>query len=105
MAPWPTSKQLSERTDIIKELKGPDGIILELDSSEICPDDPGNGTPCIVRYKGGSSTLTCAECTGYVDGGRNGDIEISQSALNWLGSHEVESEVEAMYEAGEDADW
>jgi len=29
-------------------LKGPEGLIIKLDSDQIFPDDPGQGTPAMV---------------------------------------------------------
>ena len=90
---------------MIKKLKGPDGIVLELDSSQIFPDDPGQGTPAMVEYKGGYATFNCAQSTGVVDGGRKGDIQLPDECVEWLDSDEVESQVEEMYDAGEDGEW
>jgi hypothetical protein len=88
-----------------KALRGPHGVVLELDSKEIDVDDPGNGTPALVLFKGGVSTLNCAEGEGYVDGGRNGDIKLPQECLDWLSSDEIQKEVEDMYDAGPGGSW
>jgi hypothetical protein len=45
---------------MIKDLKGPGGIVVRLDSSEIFPDDPGNGTPAMVYLGRHSATYWCA---------------------------------------------
>lgn len=81
------------------------GVQLVLDSSEIFPEDPGNGTPAIVEYQGGTSTLNCALGTSAVHHHRDGDIDLPPDALEWLGSQAVDAEVEAMYEAGRDGEW
>jgi hypothetical protein len=39
-----------------KTLTGPEGIRLELDSAEIFPDDPGQGTPAMVYLGNHSAT-------------------------------------------------
>ena len=88
-----------------KQLTGPRNIKLELDSAEIYPDDPGQGTPAMVEYKGGVGTLNCVEGEGYVDGGRKGDISVPQECMDWLASDKVQDEVEAMYEAGPNGGW
>lgn len=41
-------------------INGPKGIRLELDASEIFPDDPGMGTPRLVWVGKESMTLDCA---------------------------------------------
>ena len=62
-----------------KTLKGPNGLRIELDASQIFPDDPGAGAPAMV-YKGrDSGTYWCA-----LDTGELGDATLPQSALNWL---------------------
>lgn len=43
-----------------KILNGPGGLILELDRSEWYPEDPGNGCPALVVYKGQTASLNCA---------------------------------------------
>ena len=81
------------------------GVKLILDSSEIDERDPGNGTPVIVEYKGGTATYNYATCEGHVDGGRDGDIGIPPSALEWLESDEIDWEISAMYDAGPNGNW
>jgi hypothetical protein len=81
-----------------KTLTGPDGVQLILDPAEIFPDDPGNGTPVMVRYKGGCASYNCATNEGEVDAGRRGFIKISEAALEWLQSEAIETEVERLFE-------
>ena len=88
-----------------KLLKHRSGVIVELDSSKIVPNDPGQDTPALVLYKDGTSTLTCAENEGYVFHDRKGDIELPEAAKEWLWSNEVQDEVEKMYDAGKDGTW
>lgn len=63
---------------------------LVLDSGEIFPEDPGQGTPVLVCHvdKDGhikeSATYNCATNTGYLDD----TYELSESQLNWLQSFE-----------------
>lgn len=37
-------------------LHGPGGVRLELDKTQVFPDDPGQGTPAMVYYKDGCAT-------------------------------------------------
>lgn len=60
-------------------IKGPSGIRIELDASEIYPDDPGAGAPAMVYRGRESGTYWCA-----VDTGELGDELLPQGALNWL---------------------
>lgn len=92
-----------------KTLRGPEGVTLELDSHEIYPEDPGQGTPAMV-YKTVNgrlymATLTCAEMTGELCADRGGAIELSETVCDWLGSDKVQEEVEEMYAASTDGEW
>lgn len=61
-------------------LHGPDGIKLELDQTEVYPDDPGQGTPALVILKTGqTATFWCADEQGEVDG-----IPLSNQQKEWL---------------------
>ena len=47
------------------KLRGPNGLVVELDRNEIYPSDPGQGTPAMVYYNKGmcdedSGTYACA---------------------------------------------
>lgn len=44
----------------IHTIRGPYGLVVTLDSSDIYPDDPGMGTPMLVERKGETMTLHCA---------------------------------------------
>lgn len=56
-----------------------------MDSREVYPDDPGNGTPAVVDGPGGASaTLWCAADTGELMGDDGGAQEIPARALAWL---------------------
>lgn len=66
---------------------------VELDSSEIYPDDPGNGTPAMLfGPRGASSTFQCALDTGEMQL-LDHYTEIPPSVQQWLES--LEDEVEA----------
>lgn len=67
---------MSEQT---KTLLGPRGIQIDLDRGEVFPDDPGNGTPALVKYRGYTATYWCAWETGEVDG-----VNLPPTALEWL---------------------
>jgi hypothetical protein len=59
-------------------LRGP-GITLELDETEIFPDNPGNGTPAMVYVGENSATYWCALGTGEVD-----MYTLSERQMRWL---------------------
>lgn len=68
-------------------------ITLLMDSSEIFPNDPGQGTPALVIRKDGTrwkqtATYNVATLEGYLDGCRDGDYELNDEELNWLNSME-----------------
>lgn len=63
-------------------------LVLELDPSQICPDDPGSGTPAMVYMNGDkeySSTYWFAIGEGYLMGTRD-DFQLSERQLEWLQS-------------------
>lgn len=74
-----------------KTLKGPCGATLELDPAQVFPDDPGAGTPALVRYRGHTGTYWCCinecECDG---------VELPQDVVDWLNSDAVSDEVESL---------
>ena len=45
-------------------IKGPGGLVLELDARQIFPNDPGLGTPALLSLEGCTATFWCAlnEC-------------------------------------------
>ena len=81
----------------MKTLIGPRCVKLELDPTEIFPDDPGAGTPAIVVYRGDTATYWCAIGTGETGNG----YKIPVDVLRWL--EEQEREVDAMFAAHEAA--
>lgn len=83
----------------------PSGTKLVLDSSEIYPDDPGNGTPALVEFRRGCATYNYATSVGHVYTERNGDIDLPQDALDWLDSESIGNEIEAMYNSGRNGNW
>lgn len=64
---------------------------VELDRSQVFPDDPGNGTPALVFGPGCSSTYWCAIGEGELlrDKG-DGVYVLTESQFNWLESIEQE---------------
>jgi len=52
---------------------------LVLDSSEIYPDNPGNGAPAMVHCAGRSGTYGCVVDTQELE-----DLDLPTSVLNWL---------------------
>ncbi len=83
-----------------KILTGPYGVKLILDSSEVDVDDPGNGTPVIVEYKGGTSTYNAATGEGEVLTDKR-SILLPRPVLRWLDSPEIDVEIEKIYVLGE----
>jgi hypothetical protein len=65
---------------------------LVLDSSEIFPSDPGQGTPAMVYNdkRRVSATYHCAIGTGEAHGYGSGMVEIPQHIFTWLESKERE---------------
>lgn len=81
-----------------KVLCGPRGVKIVLDAAQIFPDDPGNGTPAIVHFRGGTGTYWRVCQTGELDDARNNAFELDdQPVLDWLG--EQEGVVDAFIEA------
>lgn len=62
--------------------RGPGGIVLTLDASEIVADNPGDGTPAMLSLPDGrSGTYWCALDTGEVDG-----LPITPAQQQWVDS-------------------
>ena len=70
-------------------LRGPGGLVIRLDATEIFPDDPGNGTPALVvaPFGRGTSTFWCALDTGEMDG-PNGLWNLNEAQMKWLNTCE-----------------
>ena len=66
---------------MIKTINGPKGLRIELDSSEIFPDDPGQGTPAIVYYEGYYASFDCALNSGELD---CGSYILTANQMKWL---------------------
>ena len=83
---------------INKTLTGPHGVALVLDSEQVFPDDPGNGTPAIVYYKQCTATYWCALGEGEVQPILMNERvrKLPKVVLDWL--QKQESEVEKLYE-------
>lgn len=73
-----------------KTLHGPDGLRVDLDRSQVFADDPGMGSPAIVRWGEAHGTfhfaLECAKLIGDTD-----DVDLSPAQLAWL--QKIEGEV------------
>jgi len=79
---------MSEQT-----LRGPDGLVIELDSEQIFPNDPGQGTPAMViqRDRGHNeycATFNCASSEGVLEGDRGKFHVLNQRQCAWLTSQE-----------------
>jgi hypothetical protein len=68
-----------------RTLTGPGGLLLVLDSAQIFPDDPGQGTPAMVHKGRYDATFWCALDTGELD---CGGYELSDSERLWLEAQE-----------------
>jgi hypothetical protein len=69
-------------------IKGPGNIRLELDSAQIFPDDPGQGTPAMIHLGLGSATYWCALNEGEVFDTLTGTIPFSGAQMRWLEAQE-----------------
>lgn len=65
-----------------RTINGPNGLRIELDSSEIVPDDPGQGTPAMVYYKQYSATYWCAVDAGVLHGEE--EYTLTPKQADWL---------------------
>jgi len=75
--------------------RGPKGVTVILDPKEIVPNDPGQGTPAMVNYRGMSATYTCAVNAGEVEyQGRT--VELPQDVIEWL--DELQEFVDKFYD-------
>lgn len=85
-----------------KTIQGPQGLRIVLDSAQIFPDDPGNGTPAIVELGRASGTYWCAADTGeLICGSEERTLTITQ--LNWLQAEEQENAVAEFIETNSPA--
>lgn len=63
-------------------LRGPEGIKVILDASEIFPNNPGLGTPAMVHLStGDTATFNCVDSELEVDG-----IRLTSAQENWIRS-------------------
>jgi len=73
---------------VIETLYGPGGIALVLDSGQIFPDDPGQGTPAIVEYDHDERTYTSTFWAALGEGElldkRGEPYDLSARQHNWL---------------------
>jgi hypothetical protein len=73
-------RTMTKHTDTVT-LRGPAGISITLDASEIFPNDPGAGTPAMVECRGHTATYWCALDTGELG---CGDYLLSDAQCRWL---------------------
>lgn len=73
-------------------IRGPGGIMLTLDRTEVFPDDPGNGTPCIVRLGHYTGTLAMASCEGVLNQPGQGDKTLTEAQCRWLNAVEEDAD-------------
>lgn len=66
-----------------KTLRGPQGLVLELDTDEINLDDPGMGTPAIVTVGDENGTYWAALETGELCCGR-GVYTLTSAQQRWI---------------------
>jgi hypothetical protein len=60
-----------------------------LDSAEIFPDDPGQGTPAMVHKGSASSTYWCACGEGELLGANCESVALTVRECNWLDMQEL----------------
>jgi hypothetical protein len=68
----------------VKILRGPKGLTLTLNKSEVFPDDPGSGTPALVQL--GNSAATYWSACG--EGELNDGTPLSDAQQRWLSEQE-----------------
>jgi hypothetical protein len=64
-------------------LRGPAGVRLVLDPTQIIDGDPGDGTPAVVHYEGGASTYWAAVGENEVLT-EDGAIDLPHDVVEWL---------------------
>ena len=69
-------------------LSGPNGLRLVLDSAQIFPDDPGQGTPAMVYHGNASATYWCACGEGELLGPNCEGVPLSYQQNAWLEQQE-----------------
>lgn len=74
-----------DKTKRKQTLRGPNGIRVILDASEIYRDDPGQGTPMIVECGRGSGTFTAAHNEGELICGDE-EVTLTPEQMAWLDS-------------------
>jgi hypothetical protein len=82
-------------------LRGPGGLTLTLDVTQVFPDDPGNGTPAIVELDGCTATYDCAMGTGELVG-RRGALMLSDGDMRWLSQQQ--RHVDEVWRQGQERD-
>lgn len=69
-------------------LRGPDGLIIELDAEQVFPEDPGQGTPVLVIQRNGrreySATFNCVSDQGVLENTRGEFLVLSKPKLEWI---------------------
>ena len=77
-----------------QKIRGPSGLILELDADRIVAGDPGQDTPCLVVLGRETATFNCAFEQGEMDEGTMLNKEqrewldhISYAVDTWLTNH------------------
>lgn len=74
-----------------KILNGPSGVKVVLDSSQIFPNDPGQGTPALVVKDEFTGTYSCACGEGELDCGA---YQLTNAESDWLNSEEIYNQVD-----------
>lgn len=75
-----------------KFLNGPE-IMVELDASQVYPNDPGAGTPAIVlSHFGYSATYHCALDNGELENSRGQFKKLTKRQIEWL--EKIQDEVD-----------
>lgn len=71
-------------SDTKKTLRlGSSKLRIELDKTQVFPDDPGAGTPAMVYLGDYSATYWCAVGEGCLDGSK-GERDLTRREMEWL---------------------
>lgn len=65
-------------------LRGPGGIVLTLNPSQIFPDDPGNGTPAMVTVGDSAGSYHCVTDQREIMDGRGRTTRLTPAQCEWL---------------------
>lgn len=71
-------------TERKQTIKGPGGLRLELDADQIFPDDPGQGTPCLLEMRDEDGRIVTATFNCAIGEGEVEYVMLAEDQMNWL---------------------